>query len=180
MAKTVSNKAKHEILDWVEEMAEGYQNQYGGCGQTVVLVLQRKLDLPGGPAALKAAGFFGLGIARMGDVCGALIGSIQALGLASGRENVKDPPYPEPEVVDETTGLPRSLVLIRRFYQRFVQEFGSSVCRDIQIKMHGRSYDLGNTEEFKEFHRLSQERCAEMVGKVTRLAAETILEMPRR
>lgn len=180
MAEIAANKKGEELLDLVEELAEGYQYQYGGCGQAIIVALQRCLDLPGGPEAVKATGYVGLGIARMGDTCGALLGAIIALGLASGRANLKDAPYPEPEVVDKTTGNPKSLETVRGFYRKFVENFGSSTCRDIQIKMFGRSYDLGNPEGLKQFKQVSQGKCAEMVGKTARLVAQTILDMPRR
>jgi len=180
MAEMVSNEEKEEVLERVEQRAASYMYEYKGCAQAVLLALQQEFKLPGGSAALKAASFAGRGVARLGDMCGALFGSIMALGLASGRENLEDPAYPDPGVIDQASGLPRSLVLVRRFYQSFVQEFGGSTCRDIQVKMFGRSYDFGNPEENEEFSRLSNTKCAEMVGQVARLTAETILEMPRR
>ncbi len=58
----------------------------------------------------------------MGGTCGALLAGVMAMGLACGRENLNDDKYPEPQEVDETYQLPKSLMLIRGFYQRFVQE----------------------------------------------------------
>jgi C_GCAxxG_C_C family probable redox protein len=180
MAEIVSSEEKEEILERVEQRAASYMYEYKGCGQAALLALQQEFKLPGGSAALKAASFTARGVARLGDMCGALSAGIMAFGLASGRENLEDSVYPNPEVIDQASGLPRSLVLVRRFYQRFVQEFGGSTCRDIQIKMFGRSYDMGNPEENEEFSKLSNTKCSELVGQVARLAAETILEMPRR
>jgi len=181
MVEKVSNEEKEEILDRVERRAAAYQYEFKGCGQTILLPLQQEFDLPGGSVALKAATFFGLGTARMGNMCGALFGGIMAIGLASGRENFEDPMYPEPQVLDETTGMPRSLELVRRFYQRFVEEFGSWLCRDLQKIMVGQSYDMGKPGESEKFMKAGgNEKCAELVGKTARFAAETILEMPRR
>jgi C_GCAxxG_C_C family probable redox protein len=181
MAETVSDEEREEILDWVEELAEGYMNQYGGCAQCGLLAIQRKLDLPGGSDVLKAASFLGLGTARMGNICGGLLGGIMAMGLASGRGNLKDPAYPEPEVIDEVSGLPKSLVLVKNFYVSFIQEFGSWICRDLQIKMFGRSFDLMIPEEKRDFSEMPEvkEKCAALVGKAARMAAETIMKMPR-
>jgi len=180
MAEIVSNEEKEEILDRVEQRAASYMYEYKGCAQAVILALQQEFNLPGGSVAVKEASFAGRGIARLGDMCGALFGGIMALGLASGRENLEDPVYPDPEVIDEASGLPRSLALVRRYYQRSVEALGGSTCRDIQVKMFGRSYDMGNPKENEEFSKLSNTKCSELVGQVTRLTAETILEMPRR
>lgn len=180
MAEKVSAEEKEEILDRVEQRATSYMYEYKGCGQAVVLALQQEFELPGDSVALKAASYVGRGIARLGDACGALLGGIMALGLASGRENLEDPMYPEPKVIDEASGLPRSLVMVRSFYQRAGEVIGGTTCRDCQLKIFGRSFDLGKPEENDEFSRVSNTKCPELVGQVTRLAAETILEMPRR
>jgi C_GCAxxG_C_C family probable redox protein len=177
----LSAAAKTALLDRVEEKAAFYMDKYGGCGQCSLRALQEELQLPGGSAALKAAGFTNLGIALMGNMCGALIGCIMAMGLACGREDFSDPIYPQPEVVDETYQLPRSLMLIRGFYQRFVQEFGSWACRDLQIRIFGRSFETVIVEEEDAFHKAGGHRaCVGLVSKSARFAAETILELPRR
>ena len=181
MVYEVTNKKKNEILDRVEQRAASYQREYTVCGQTVLLALQEELSLPGGSAVIKAAGFTGLGIARMGYVCGALFGGVMAIGLASGRENFNDPIFPEPQVVDDYWQLPNSLLLVREFCQRFVQEFGSWTCRDLQIRLLGRVYELMSIEEEEAFIKVGGDKvCADMVGKTARIAAEVILKMPRR
>lgn len=174
------NEELEESLLWIEDMARGYQAQYGGCAQCVVIPIQRKFNLPGGTAGVKAAAFFGLGVARMGDTCGALSGAIIALGLAAGRESLKEDAYPDPKIVDEKTGLPKSLVTIREFYAKWVETFGSHRCSDIQKKFTGRSYDLGKADEFKEFKKQTEHICPDTVAKTARMTAETILKLPRR
>ena len=178
--QAVPAEERQEILDRVEQRAASYMYEYKGCGQAVLLALQQEFDLPGGSAPVKSATFLGKGIARLGDTCGALIAGMLALGLASGRENLEESPYPEPKVIDPTTRLPKSLMQVRTFYRKFVDMFSSSTCREIQVKIVGRSFDLGKPEENDEFSRLSDTKCSEMVGKVARLAAETILEISRR
>ena len=178
---TTPGSDRAELLNRVEEKAGLYMNKYGGCGQCALRALQEELNLPGGPAVLKAAGFTNLGIALTGNVCGALLGGIMAMGLACGREDFSDTIYPQPEVVDETFQLPRSLMLIRGFYQRFIKEFGSWACRDLQIRIFGRSFETVILEEEEAFHKAGgHTACVNLVGKAARMAAETILELPRR
>ena len=180
MAEKVSPEEKQEILERVEQKAASYMYEYKGCGQAVLLALQQEFDLPGGSAVIKSASYLGRGIARSGDACAALLGAIMALGLASGRENMEDPTYPEPKVIDEASKLPKSLVQVRGFYQRCAELIGGTTCRDCQLKMFGKTFDLGKPKENDEFSKLSDTKCSEVVGKIARLAAETILEMPRR
>jgi C_GCAxxG_C_C family probable redox protein len=169
-----------ESLLWIEEMARGYQAQYGGCAQCILLPIQKKFNLPGGPAVIKAAGYFGLGVARLGDTCGALSGALMALGLSSGRENLKDPAYPNPKDVDEKTGNPKSLETVRNFYKEWIKEFGGSKCSEVQNCLMGQSWDLGKPAEFAKFKEKSEHICPETVAKTARMTALTILKMPRR
>jgi C_GCAxxG_C_C family probable redox protein len=178
---TTAGSSRAELLDRVEEKAAFYMNKYGGCGQCSLRALQEEFQLPGGPAVLKAAGFTNLGIALTGNVCGALLGGVMAMGLACGREDFSDTIYPQPEIVDETYGLPRSLLLIRSFYHRFIQEFGSWSCRDLHIRIFGRSFEMLVMEEEEKFHLAGGHRaCVGLVSKSARLAAEIILDLPRR
>jgi len=173
MAKEVS---KEEILDRVERRAAAYEKQYHGCSQCALLALQQELDLPGGSAALKAAGFMSGGTARMGSMCGVLNSAILALGLAAGRERIEDPLYGEE--IDEASGQPKRVEFARKLYQRFVQQEGAWMCRDLQTRLLGRSYDLHDPKQYEEFQKAGgYETCSQLVGRGARLGAEIILEM---
>jgi C_GCAxxG_C_C family probable redox protein len=177
----LEKEEREQLLDRVEARATALMVKHGGCGQCVLLALQEELNLPGGADAVKAAGFTNLGVARLGNICGALMGSIMAMGLASGRGNLDEPLYPSPEEVDDVYFLPKSLLRIREFYYRFVQEFGSWSCRDLQVRIFGRSFETVVMDEEEEFHKAGGHlRCVDMVGRTARLAAETILDLPRR
>lgn len=179
--RKLSDREREEILNRVEQKAALYMERYSVCGQVVLQALQEEFNLPGGSVVIKAAGFTNLGIARMQYVCGALLGGIMALGLAAGREDFGDAIYPEPIELDEATSLPSSLIVVRKFCQRFVQEFGSWTCRDLQLRLFGRNYETMVVEEEEAFAKAGGHlRCVKMVGRTARLAAEAILELPRR
>jgi hypothetical protein len=77
--------------------------------------------------------------------------------------------------------LPRSLMLIRGFCQRFIQEFGSWSCCDLQIRIFGPNFETVILEEEEKFHLAGgHTACVGLVSRATRLAAETILQLPRR
>ena len=59
MAEPKKTREQKDLLDQIEEMASGYQYQYGGCGQAVVNANQRELDLRGGNTAVKVTSFAG-------------------------------------------------------------------------------------------------------------------------
>ncbi len=173
MAQEVS---KEEFLERVEQKAAAYERQYRGCSQCSLLALQEEFNLPGGSAVLKAAGFMAGGTARLGNMCGALAGAVLALGLAAGRERMEDPMYGEE--INEASGQPKRLEFARKLFQRFVQDNGAWMCRDLQTRLFGRSYDLHNPEDYAKFQEAgSSEKCSQLVGRGARLAAEIILEM---
>ena len=71
-------------------------------------------------AALKLSCGFGGGMARQGNVCGAVTGGIMVLGLKFGRgEN------------DERDKTDLSYSKIREFMDRFSAKHGSCLCRDL-------------------------------------------------
>lgn len=178
MIDDFSKERKEEVLESVKDRATAYEWEYHGCGQSVLLALQEEFHLIdpslfGG--AFKAAGFVAAGTARMGNMCGALAGGIMALGLLAGRERIEDPVYTNPEDVDEVSGQARSLELARTFYRKFIQEFGSWICRDLHISLYGRSFDLSIPTEYEKFQRAGgYVKCSNLVGKAARLAGEII------
>ena len=172
---------KTDLLNRVEEKAAHYMHRFGGCGQCTLRALQEEFNLGGGTAVVKAAGFTNMGIALEQNICGALLGCILAMGLACGREDLSDTIYPNPQLVDDTYHLPRSLILIRTFYQRFIHEFGSWSCRDLQVRIFGRNFETMFLEEEEAFQKAGGHKgCVDLIGKAARLAAETILQLPRR
>ncbi len=176
-----SETEKLQLLQRVETKAAHYMDRYSGCGQCSLRALMEELKLPGGVEVLKAAGFTNLGVALNQNMCGALLGCIMAMGLACGRSDFSDSIYPEPREQDDEYLLPRSLMLIRGFYQRFIREFGSWSCRDLQIRIFGRNFETVIIEEEEKFHLAGGHKaCVSLVGKAARLAAETILDLPHR
>lgn len=70
---------------------------------------------------------------------------------------------------------------MRKFYKRFEEELGSMKCLEIQAKLLGKSFNLEDRDESQKFeHEGGREACSKCMGKAARLAAETLMEMPRR
>ena len=92
--------------------------QSKNCAQTSFAVLQDEFNFAGGPI-LKALTPFP-GIALRGETCGAVIGSLMALGLVYGRDDL-----------DNWKGYLASLPPSRRFCRRFEEANGSTACSAI-------------------------------------------------
>jgi C_GCAxxG_C_C family probable redox protein len=82
--------------------------------------------------ALKVAGAFGGGMARMGETCGAVTGAFMAIGLKYGKAKAKD-----------DAARDKTYDLVKEFVARFKDRHGSIVCRDLL------GCDLSNPEGLK-------------------------------
>jgi len=118
---------------------------YSGCAQAVLGALQDNLGL-GNAASFKAATILSGGVARRGETCGAILGALMGLGLACGREKMEDTPA-YGAAMNEAQGT------IEDFKARLQAEFGfaepltSMLCRDIQSRVFGRSFNLADDDE---------------------------------
>lgn len=106
----------------------------------------------------KLATGFGGGIGLKGSLCGALTGSVMAIGMKLGRTDPKD----------------RGAALkvyekCREFWDRFEKEFGSQNCYVIT------GYHLENPEEMKQWLKSGgREKCAEIVEKTAQMLCNFI------
>ena len=134
----------------------------GNCAQTSFVVLQEEFDLEG-DQVLRALTPFP-GIALRGETCGAVIGSLMALGLEFGRDDLSD-----------WRGYIGSLPSARRFCMRFEEENGSTDCASILVEKLGRNYDLADKTEALEYATSGgPDACSEVVASAVQIASEAI------
>jgi C_GCAxxG_C_C family probable redox protein len=134
----------------------------GNCAQTSFAVLRDEFDLDG-DQILRALTPFP-GIALRGETCGAVIGSLMALGLEFGRDDLSD-----------WRGYIGSLPSARRFCMRFEEENGSTNCATILEDKLGRNYDLADRTEALEYASSGgPEACSEVVASAVMIASEAI------
>jgi C_GCAxxG_C_C family probable redox protein len=116
----------------------------------------------------KAMDAFAGGLGRSGDgTCGALSGGVAAISHRYGRGYFSNPGERE-----------RCMILAKRLHDRFVEEYGSIICRDIQKKIMGRSFNLWDPKDFEEFVAAGGHtvKCPEVVGKAAKWAVGLLRE----
>jgi C_GCAxxG_C_C family probable redox protein len=131
------------------------------CAQSVLLTLYEHLE-PEGKSELipKIAAGFGGGIGRCGSVCGALTGSIMAVGIKYA---------PNEEGAEKRA---KAYANARALYQQFEKQQGTVFCRDL-IK-----YDLSNPQELAKAR---QEKAFEKVcAKLIKSAVENFLALENK
>lgn len=87
--------------------------------------------------ALKVAGNFGGGMARMGETCGAVTGAFMAIGLKYSKTKF-----------GEDANRDKGYELTREFTKRFSEKYGSIICRELL------KYEIGTPEGKQKINEL--------------------------
>jgi C_GCAxxG_C_C family probable redox protein len=156
---------KQEVLEGVERRAEEYEYLSHSCAKGSALALMEAFGL-GNMAIIRALSPFS-GFGMTGGICGAVTGSLVALGLYFGSDDLLD--Y-------EGTG--RTMSAARTFIPRFEEEVGSIYCPRIQQDFVFDKYmdpraSRENFEAFVAAH--GYEKCSLLPGIGARIAAEIII-----
>jgi C_GCAxxG_C_C family probable redox protein len=160
---------KEALLNAIEKEASDLEQKYRGCSRSSLAPLQKHFSI-GDEKTLKASTPLAAGIAFKGEVCGALLGGLMAVGLVTASENLGDP-----------KALGKSLAMGYKLYNRFVQEMGTANCFEIQRRKLGRPYNLADPKEYEDFQKAGgYTEGSRVVGQGARLAAELILELKEK
>ena len=149
-------KTKSEVA--TEKFLSGYN-----CAQSVLYAFGPDLGLDG-ETALKVATGLGAGMARRGEVCGALTGGILVLGLKYGRGGQQDRSATE-ETYQKTLEL----------MARFEKKHGSCLCR---VLVEGCNLRTAEGQQFFKEHDLLHKTCVGCVQTVVEELAG-ILDAPK-
>jgi len=168
LAGTEAEKKRQLIME-IAETACSNAKAYRGCSQWPLYALQKHLNM-GDVHTFRAASALAGGVAGSGETCGALLGALMGIGLAYGREEL--------ESIETSEAFAEALERSVRMCDRFKGEFGSLRCRDVQQVIFGKSWNLRDPEERKEFlGRDDIDKCSDLVIKKSAgMAAEVILE----
>jgi len=157
---------KQQILDRVQRRAEEYNFLAGNCARGTALALMEEFGL-GSMEIIKALSPFP-GIGGTGEMCGGITGSLIAIGLYFGSDDMLD---------FEAVGT--TIDIAQKFMARFKDELGHQLCAEIhEHVIFGRFMDPGASEEnMKAFAEAKGfEKCGLATGTGARLAAGFIID----
>lgn len=140
-------KSKEEIYRELKEKVERFFPVYHSCSHTAFAALNDQFALQA-DQTVKAIKLFAGGVAGKGETCGAVIGSLLAIGFNFEVINKKS-----------AAGDNSSMMYGGRFFDSFKKEFGSTRCREIIKNQQGKG---GN--------------CLEVIEKAVCTAADIIIE----
>lgn len=169
----MDEQARENTTRKANELGYEYEGSYGGCAQCVIAALQDSLDLRNREtdAIFKAAtGLAGGGAQETDGSCGAYAGGSMIIGHLLGRERDN---FADPEKIRLETSK-----LVSRLHARFIDEFGSVVCRQIHTKIMGRPFDIKDPDELEKFNRAGahDDKCTRVAGLAARWTAEILID----
>jgi len=157
-------RPRQEVLELVDGKAGYYMRLCHNCAQSSFLALHEVFGV--GDTSLAKALTPLPGIAERGETCGAVVGSLLAIGFVYGRERL-----------DDWAGWRACLVPARAFCERFVAEMGSTRCGDIVEKLFGQRYNLADPDDLRKFQEAgATAKCSQVVKTAARIAASLIMD----
>ena len=164
--------SNEEILQKAYDLAFKYEAKRGSCPQCVISALMKTINV-GDPKTVQAADALAGGTALTTQgTCGALAGGLLAIGSVVGRS------YEDFSIGERKR---RVFMYSKKLYDKFVEEYGSPLCKDVHMKLFGRTFNLLNPKEYEEFEKAGAhvDKCPSVSGNVARWAAEIILDLKR-
>ena len=162
-------KSKEEILDEVYNKAFKYEAEFGSCPQCVIAALMETLDV-GDINNIKAVDALAGGTSLSTEgTCGALVGGLLAISSIVGRD------YKNFKAGNKKR---RVFSYSKKLYDKFIEEYGSPVCKEVHKKLFGRTFNLLDPIEYAEFEKAGAhvDKCPVVSGKVARWTAEIIID----
>jgi C_GCAxxG_C_C family probable redox protein len=154
------------VMQLLDQKADQYMQLSHHCAQSSFLAMKEQFGLSG-EQVVKALTPIP-GIAERGETCGAVTGPLMAMGLIYGRGIHQ---------LDDWDSYQACLEPAGDFCNRFEEEFGTTLCHEVQQGKFGRCYRLTDPDELQEFQNDgATEKCSEVVRKAVHLAAEIILD----
>lgn len=160
---------KQDILQKTYDLAYKYEAERGSCPQCVLAAIFETLDI-GDKETIKSADALAGGAAlSTKGTCRVLAGGLLAISSIAGRGY---------EDFSEGNDRRRVFQFSKKLYDRFVEEYGSSICSDIHKKLFGRTFNLLDPKDYAEFEKSGAhvDKCPKISGNVAKWTAEIILE----
>lgn len=159
-------QTSQDVFGRLENRAMENLAMCGNCAQTSFITLMDEFQMEA-EEILKALTPFP-GIALRGETCGAVTGSLMALGLEFGRDR---------ENLNNWQAYIDSLHPSRKFCRLFENELGSTMCDEIVADKFGRRFDLADPVEAMQWLNCgAHEKCGEVISIGVCIAANIIFK----
>lgn len=164
---------KEKLLDIIAKSAYDNDRAYEGCSRSVFAALQTHLHLMPEEAykeCLKACTALSAGVARRGEVCGALTAGVMALSALTASEKM-----------DSFAHYKDAMQISGELFDKYKEKFGTVKCIEVQEKMLGRTYNFTKEEDRDAWYAEGGlHQCPMVCGEAARMTAEIILKLKKQ
>jgi len=177
LTENYRNLSTMQLLEKAHELGVAYEKASGSCSQCTVAALREMLgfeDIIVKVASSSCGGQAGFSA----GACGGVIGGTIVLDYYLGRPaDMVSAVQMNPEGMGEfARGMEAAKILGRRF----IQEYGSILCPQIQSRIFGRSFNLQDPADWKAFEEAGghndPSKCMSIVGNAVRWTLEILME----
>jgi hypothetical protein len=166
---TYRDLSHQQLQDKAYELGVNYERNAHSCSQSTVAALHDILDFDDIMVKIATSSCAGAALQATGT-CGPLVGGMIVLDYYFGRpiQNLSD------------ISVRPSVGVAKLLYERYIEEYGSILCPDIQALLFGRVYHFDDPEEGKQFVEAGGQtdptKCANIVGNAARWVIEILIE----
>jgi len=163
-------ESRKDILKKVYDKAYEYEAERGSCPQCVYSAIMEILEVGTEDTVQALDGMAGGTALTANGTCGALVGGIAAISSIVGRT------YKDFSAGERKR---RVFMYAKKLNDKFVEEYGSIICKDIHQKLFGRTFNLLDQDDYAEFDRMGAhvDKCTSVSGNAAQWAAEIILDL---
>jgi len=159
----MNEESTDPLVDKAYRLGFELEEKYGACSQMVLATIQDLFQNLNEDIIKASHPLAGGGAGCEDGTCGALSGGLLAIGAEFGRERSKF--GRDIDSTHKEAG--------RSLHDRFVQNFGSCICREVRDEINGLPISIGG-ETYKRGIRVSN--CAGVVGATASWTADTLRE----
>ncbi len=159
--------SKQAVIAKAYQLGFQYEKEKHYCSQCTLAALQEVFQIRDNKVFQASCGLHGgVGNTTNGS-CGALSGAVMTIGYLYGRGRKE---------FEENISNEKAATLAKKVYDRFVEEYGSCLCKEIQTKIFGRSFNFWNEEEHKAFEEAGGhiDKCPGVVAKAAAWTAKIL------
>ncbi len=160
---------KESLIKKAYDLGFNYEKKYHGCAQSTIAAVQDALEIRNDNVFKAASGFAaGCGLLRDG-ICGGYTGGIMSMSLFFGRKREK--------IDNDREETYRSYHMGCALHDKYIQEYGTIICKEIHIKIFGRSFDMWDEEEKQLFEEAGahKDKCTTVVANASAWTIGAIL-----
>jgi len=152
------------------ETAKNSEKKFKGCAQCTVLGIQEAIGVQKDDVLEAATSLSGGGLRTAEGSCAAYMGCLMMLGTVLGRKRNE---------MDNRQKVLSNFEVAYKLRKKFLAEYGSVICKDIQNKIYGRYFYMADPDEWNKFENAGghgDNGAPEVVGKAARWMVEIMEE----